>query len=48
MIMSDRSDVMEELWRVKEELAAPFKTFQEFVADLMKYQSEHHPELVTR
>ena len=41
------SDVMEELWRVKEEIASKFKTFREFARDMLRYQAEHYPELAT-
>ena len=42
------SDVMEELWRVKDELSSRFATFKEFFDDLMKDQAERHPELATQ
>ena len=45
--MEVTSDIMEELWKVKEEIASQYKTFREFAEDMLKYQAEHHPELVT-
>jgi hypothetical protein len=41
------SDIMEELWKVKEEIASQYKTFREFAEDMLRYQAEHHPELAT-
>jgi len=45
--MSDKSEVMDELWKVKDELSSRFATFREFFNDLLKYQAEHHPEFAT-
>ena len=43
--MKNNSDIMEELWKVKKEIASKFKTFREFAEDMLRYQAEHHPEL---
>ena len=45
--MDATSEIMEELWKVKEEIASQFKTFREFAEDMLRYQAEHHPELAT-
>ena len=37
-------DVMEELYRVKAEIASKFSTFRDFAQDLLKRQTEAHPE----
>jgi len=45
--MEVHSDIMEELWKIKEEIASQYKTFREFAEDMLKYQAERHPELTT-
>jgi hypothetical protein len=42
--MEKEIGVLEELWQIKHELSSKFATFREYCADLMKYQSETHPE----
>ena len=42
--MEKEIDVLEELWQIKQELSSKFATFREYCADLLKYQSEKHPE----
>ena len=46
-VMEVHSDIMEELWKIKEEIASQYKTFREFAEDMLKYQAERHPELTT-
>lgn len=41
------SDILEELWKVKEEIASQYKTFREFAESMLKHQAERHPELAT-
>ena len=43
--METSSDIMEELWKIKEEIASQYKTFREFAEDMLRYQAEHHIEL---
>lgn len=43
--MNDDSDVLKELWMIKDELSSRFSTFQEYWDDLMKYQATHYPQL---
>lgn len=47
MMETKSLDIMEELWKIKEEIASPYKTFREFAESMLKYQAEHHPELAT-
>ena len=47
MMETKSLDVMEELWKIKEEIASQYKTFREFAESMLKYQAEHHPELAT-
>ena len=42
------SDIMEELWRIKEEIASQYKSFREFADDMLRYQAEHYPELANK
>ena len=42
--MEKEIDVLDELWQIKQELSSKFATFREYCADLLKYQSEKHPE----
>jgi len=41
------SDVMEELWRVKEELASQYASLREFFDALVARQNATHPEFAT-
>ena len=43
--MEVKSEIMEELWRIKEELSSGYENFHEYFQDLLKYQAERHPEL---
>ena len=43
----EEESVMEELWRIKEEIAAQYASFKEFAADMLRLQMQAHPELVT-
>jgi hypothetical protein len=47
MMETKSLDIMEELWKIKEEIASQYKTFREFAESMLKYQAEHHPELAT-
>ena len=48
MMETKSLDIMEELWKIKEEIiASQYKTFREFAESMLKYQAEHHPELMT-
>jgi len=40
--MTQKIDAMEELWKIKEELAAGFANVREFCEALMKYQESSH------
>ena len=42
--MELKSEIMEELWKIKEELSSGYKSFHDYFQDLLKYQAEHHPE----
>ena len=44
--MEDES-VMDELWRIKEEIAAQYASFKESAADMLRLQAQAHPELAT-
>ena len=46
--MEVSSDIMEELWKIKEEIASQYKTFREFAEDMLRYQAEHYPEFATQ
>ena len=46
--MTNEPDVLEELWKIKDELSSRFSTFQEYCKDLLQYQAEHYPELATQ
>ena len=46
--MEVTSDIMEELWKVKEEIASQYKTFREFAEDMLRYQAERYPELANK
>ena len=39
--------IMEELWRIKEEIAAQYDSFKEYAADMLRLQAAAHPELAT-
>ena len=41
--MELKSEIMEELWKIKEELSSGYKSFHDYFQDLLKYQAEHHP-----
>ena len=43
--MEVKSEIMEELWKIKEELSSGYENFHEYFQDLLKYQAERHPEL---
>ena len=43
----EEESVMEELWRIKEEIAAQYASFKEFAADMLRLQAQAHPELAT-
>ena len=47
MMETKSLDIMEELWKIKEEIASQYKTCREFAESMLKYQAEHHPELAT-
>ena len=47
MMETESSDIMEELWKIKEEIASQYKTIREFAESMLKYQTEHHPEFAT-
>jgi hypothetical protein len=47
-MMNDHSEVMEELWKIKEELSSGYKSFHDYFQDLLKYQAEHHPEFTSQ
>lgn len=42
--MSEYTDPLEELYSIKEKIAAQYSSFKEFFADMLKFQAEHHPE----
>ena len=44
--MKDES-VMEELWRIKAEIAAQYASFKEFAEDMLRLQAQAHPEFAT-
>ena len=46
--MEVQSDIMEELWKIKEEIASQYKTFREFAEDMLRYQAERYPELANK
>ena len=46
--MNDHSEIMEELWRIKQELSAGFKSFHDYFEDLLRRQSERYPELANK
>ena len=43
----EEETVMEELWRIKGEIAAQYASFKEFAADMLRLQAQAHPELAT-
>jgi len=45
--MAEKSDVMEELWRVKAELASQYASLREFFDALIARQNSTHPEFAT-
>ena len=42
--MDDHSDIMEELWRIKDELSSGFSSFHDYFEDLLRRQAATHPE----
>ena len=46
--MELKSEIMEELWKIKEELSSGYKSFHDYFQDLLKYQAEHHPEFTSQ
>ena len=46
--MNDHSEIMEELWRIKQELASGFKSFHDYFEDLLRRQAERYPELANK
>ena len=42
--MEVHSEIMNELWRIKDELSAGYKSFHEYFQCLLKWQAESHPE----
>ena len=46
--MDDHSEVMEELWKVKKELSSGFKSFHEYVEDLLRRQAERFSEFTSQ
>ena len=43
----EEESVMEELWRIKAEIAAQYASFKEYAADMLRLQILAHPELAT-
>ena len=43
----EKESIMEELWRIKEEIASQYDSFKEYAADMLRLQAAAHPELVT-
>ena len=39
------NSVMEELWKIKAEIAAQYASFKEYIEDMMLLQRAAHPEL---
>ena len=46
--MEMHSEIMEELWRIKDELSSGYKSFHEYFQDLLKWQAERYPELANK
>ncbi|MBQ6010335.1 MAG: hypothetical protein IJL17_17515 [Kiritimatiellae bacterium] len=46
--MNDHSEIMEELWQVKQELSSGFKLFHDYFEDLLRRQAERYPELANK
>lgn len=46
--MNDHSEIMEELWRIKQELSSGFKSFHDYFVDLLRRQAERFPELAKK
>ena len=46
--MELKSEIIEELWKIKEELSSGYKSFHDYFQDLLKYQAEHHPEFTSQ
>ena len=43
----EKESIMEELWRIKEEIASQYDSFKEYAADMLRLQAATHPELAT-
>ena len=43
----EKESIMEELWRIKEEIAFQYDSFKEYAADRLRFQAASHPELAT-
>ena len=43
----EKESIMEELWRIKEEIAAQYGSFKEYAADMLRLQAVAHPELTS-
>ena len=41
----EKESIMEELWRIKEEIASQYDSFKEYAADMLRLQAAAHPEL---
>ena len=46
--MNDHSEIMEELWRIKQELASGFKSFHDYFEYLLRRQAERYPEFANK
>ena len=43
----EKESIMEELWRIKEEIAAQYDSFKEYAVDMLRLQAIAHPDLAS-
>ena len=43
----EKESIMEELWRIKEEIAAQYDSFKEYSVDMLRLQAIAHPDLAS-
>ena len=41
----ETQSVLEELWKIKDEIAAQYSSFEEYMKDMFRLQAEAHPEV---
>ena len=46
--MEVHSEIMEELWRIKDELSSGYKSFHEYFQELLIWQAANYPEFANR